>query len=92
MITGLYLQLKHFHALGRRKYCDYRKIYVDLTVSPKVFTLEPLSFFKHSNDNPKHFPIYMLFSENLRNLVRGMDFEDEEENNLFDYKEKFDNF
>lgn len=87
-ITSIY---KTFHAF-EEGYRDYRRIYVDLTVSPKNFTLEPLCFFKHSNDNSKHFPIYILFSENLRNLVRGMGFEDEEEDNLFDYKEKLDNF
>ena len=87
-ITSIY---KTFHAL-EEEYRDYRRIYVDLTVSPKNFTLEPLCFFKNSNDNSKHFPIYILFSENLRNLVRGMGFEDEEEDNLFDYKEKLDNF
>ena len=89
-ITSLY---KTFNA-SIPEYKDYRKIYVDATINPKTFTLDALAFFKPSNENPKHFPVYMLFDENpkLRALLREMSFEVEEQDNLFDYKERLSNF
>lgn len=87
-LTSIY---KTFHA-SEEEYSKNRKIYIDVTVNPKNFTLEPLSFFKQSNDNPKHFPVYMLFAENARSLIREMGFESEEQDNLEEYKSKLSSF